>query len=86
MTFWGFAINYVLRVNINIAIVSMIKSPIKHKNITVASDCVTNTLSLTSNTTTEKNIFTDSDVNNIFNFTIYLDSQMIVAIISTYKL
>lgn len=37
MTFWGFAMNYMFRMNINIAIVSMVKHSIK--NVTVESEC-----------------------------------------------
>ncbi|XP_025413839.1 putative inorganic phosphate cotransporter isoform X2 [Sipha flava] len=37
MTFWGFAVNYMFRMNINIAIVSMVKHSIK--NVTVESEC-----------------------------------------------
>ncbi|XP_050423926.1 putative inorganic phosphate cotransporter [Adelges cooleyi] len=40
MTFWGFAMNYMLRLNINIAIVSMIKHPAKNSNVTVVSECL----------------------------------------------
>lgn len=42
MTFWGFAINYVIRMNINIAIVSMVvKNPIKDTNKTITNECPT---------------------------------------------
>ncbi|XP_050549192.1 vesicular glutamate transporter 3-like isoform X3 [Daktulosphaira vitifoliae] len=39
MTFWGFAMNYMLRMNLNIAIVSMVKTIPKHVNLTKFSQC-----------------------------------------------
>lgn len=51
MTFWGFAINYVFRMNINIAIVSMIKHSISKTNITIIYECLRHTESLKSNNT-----------------------------------
>ncbi|KAE9524732.1 hypothetical protein AGLY_014782, partial [Aphis glycines] len=49
MTFWGFAINYMFRMNINIAIVSMIKHSISKTNITIIYECLRHTESLKSN-------------------------------------
>jgi len=66
MTFWGFAINYMFRVNINIAIVSMIKHSISKKNVTVVQyECLRNTVSLMSNTTLAQISLADLNVNII---------------------
>ncbi|XP_050056500.1 sialin-like [Aphis gossypii] len=51
MAFWGFAINYMFRMNINIAIVSMIKHSISKTNVTVIYECLRHTESLKSNNT-----------------------------------
>lgn len=40
LTFFGFAINYMIRININIAVVSMISDEFRGKHV-VMSDCVT---------------------------------------------
>lgn len=47
MTFWGFAMNYMLRMNLNIAIVSMVKTIPKHVNVTKFSQCNTEFLNST---------------------------------------
>lgn len=39
LTFFGFAINYMIRINVNIAIVDMISAEFKGKNV-VMSECV----------------------------------------------
>lgn len=39
LTFFGFAMNYIIRINVNIAIVDMISSEFKGKNI-VMSECI----------------------------------------------
>ncbi|CAI6346107.1 unnamed protein product [Macrosiphum euphorbiae] len=51
MTFWGFAINYMFRMNMNIVIVSMIKHSIPKTNVTIIHECLINTESLKSNNT-----------------------------------
>ncbi|KAL4108032.1 hypothetical protein QTP88_018290 [Uroleucon formosanum] len=59
MTFWGFAINYMFRMNINIAIVSMIKHSVLKTNVTIIQhECLRNTEQLTSNKTLAQNKFT----------------------------
>jgi len=52
MTFWGFAVNYVIRTNINIAIVSMVKHTTRRSNITVVSECLIESVSLKLNNNT----------------------------------
>ncbi|XP_050549186.1 sialin-like isoform X2 [Daktulosphaira vitifoliae] len=49
MTFWGFALNSVYRMNINIAIVSMIKHPVKASNVTLISECFQHNTIIESN-------------------------------------
>lgn len=52
MVFWGFAINYMIRMNINIAIVSMIKHSVKTTNATTTiNECPIRTVPFTSNNT-----------------------------------
>ncbi|XP_022176320.1 sialin-like [Myzus persicae] len=64
MTFWGFAINYMFRMNINIAIVSMIKHSISQNNVTVVQyECLRHTESLTSNITLAQISLADQNEN-----------------------
>lgn len=66
MTFWGFAINYLIRMNINIAIVSMvIKNPIKNINKTITNECPTNHVTFTADNTSVQTSAADLNVNII---------------------
>lgn len=66
MTFWGFAINYMVRMNINIAIVSMVKHSIKSVNITVVKQCSIDNSSLKSSLIPEQKFLSNiEDVNII---------------------
>lgn len=66
MTFLGFAINYMIRMNINIAIVSMIKNPKRNINSEIVSECTTNTVLYKSNSTITQKSSLDMDVSNCF--------------------
>ncbi|VVC32475.1 Hypothetical protein CINCED_3A020713 [Cinara cedri] len=81
MTFWGFAINYMIRMNINIAIVSMIKHSTKITNITATpSECPRHDVRLLksmNNTFVLQNSSTNSDVNNIFEWDEYQQNSVL---------
>jgi hypothetical protein len=66
MTFWGFAINYMFRMNINIAIVSMIKHSISKTNVTIIYECLRDTELFKSNNTITQISSSDLNVNNIY--------------------
>lgn len=51
MTFWGFAVNYMIRMNINIAIVSMVKHGMKNTTKNIESECISNIVPLKPNKT-----------------------------------
>lgn len=69
MTFWGFAINYVVRMNINIAIVSMVKRTKSNLNATVETECPTEALLLEPAITAfENNSLVDRQDVNIVNY------------------
>lgn len=61
MVFWGFAINYMIRMNINIAIVSMVKHSKKSTNITTVSECPIKTVPFKYNTTFAQQLPVDRD-------------------------
>lgn len=63
MTFWGFAMNYMIRMNINIAIVSMIKYSRKSANMTTVSECTSK-----PDITLVQQFSTELDVNTRFFF------------------
>lgn len=63
LTFWGFAINYMFRMNINIAIVSMIKHPKTSTNITYVRECPSNVVPPKTNNSFTYKLSADQDVN-----------------------
>lgn len=68
MTFWGFAINYVIRMNINIAIVSMVKKSTRNTSIIVESECLADIASLKSNSTLKPLADVDVSINIFLDF------------------
>lgn len=66
MVFWGFAMNYIIRVNINIAIVAMVKHRTKTTNEStdiLVSECFLNTVSSESKNITHAQLVSPADLN-----------------------
>lgn len=60
--FWGCNINYMFRMNINIAIVSMVKHSKNSTNVNVTHECPASIVSLKLNESSVQRISTDLDV------------------------
>ncbi|CAH0546865.1 unnamed protein product [Brassicogethes aeneus] len=65
LVFFGFAVNYMVRMNLNIAIVSMIKARPKN-NVTISSECLVNKLNGTLMTAQNNNLLNHTTESSLF--------------------
>ncbi|XP_050549187.1 sialin-like isoform X1 [Daktulosphaira vitifoliae] len=80
MTFWGFALNYIFRMNINIAIVSMIKHPVKTSNVTLISECFQlNTIIKSNNNSSQIILSTKNNDDDKFEWDEYQQNIVLAA-------
>lgn len=59
MTFWGFGMNFMLRMNLNIAIVSMVRHAIRDNNYELKTELLKN------NSSTNTSAFINTKIENV---------------------